>query len=93
MCDPSGISKGSGFVAFSTPEEATEAVSRIYTLVQCMSEVRHFVVTDSGIMMLQMSQLSGKMVESKPLYVAIAQKKEDRRVRLQFCFSWNLPIL
>lgn len=93
MRDPSGISKGSGFVAFSTPEEATEAVSRIYTLVQCMCEVRHFVVTDSGIMMLQMSQLSGKMVESKPLYVAIAQKKEDRRVRLQVCFSWNLPIL
>lgn len=52
-----------------------------------MCEERHFVVTNSGIMMLQMSQLSGKMVESKPLYVAIAQKKEDRRVRLQVCFS------
>ena len=38
MRDPSGISKGSGFVAFSTPEEATEAVSQIYTLVQCMCE-------------------------------------------------------
>ncbi|GMI96724.1 poly(A) binding protein 2, ARABIDOPSIS POLY(A) BINDING 2, POLY(A) BINDING PROTEIN 2 [Hibiscus trionum] len=25
MCDPSGISKGSGFVAFSTPEEASRA--------------------------------------------------------------------
>lgn len=27
MRDPSGISRGSGFVAFSTPEEASRAVS------------------------------------------------------------------
>lgn len=27
MRDPSGVSRGSGFVAFSTPEEATKAVS------------------------------------------------------------------
>jgi len=27
MQDPNGISKGSGFVAFSTPEEASRAVS------------------------------------------------------------------
>jgi len=40
-----------------------------------------------------MSQLSGKMIESKPLYVAIAQRKEDRRVRLQVCFSWNHLVL
>ncbi|KAJ0252055.1 Polyadenylate-binding protein 2 [Hirschfeldia incana] len=60
MRDPSGISKGSGFVAFSTPEEATEA----------------------------MSQMSGKMVESKPLYVAIAQRKEDRRAQ----FSQVRPV-
>lgn len=26
MRDPSGVSKGSGFVAFSTPEEASRAV-------------------------------------------------------------------
>ncbi|KFK30042.1 hypothetical protein AALP_AA7G209600 [Arabis alpina] len=64
MRDPTGISKGSGFVAFSTPEEATEA----------------------------MSQLSGKMIESKPLYVAIAQRKEDRRVRLQAQFSQPRPV-
>ncbi|WZY68214.1 polyadenylate-binding protein 2 isoform X1 [Brassica napus] len=64
MCDPNGINKGSGFVAFSTPEEATEA----------------------------MSQMSGKMVEGKPLYVAIAQRKEDRRVRLQAQFSQVRPV-
>lgn len=29
MRDPNGISRGSGFVAFSTPEEAARAVSYI----------------------------------------------------------------
>lgn len=42
MRDPSGISKGSGFVAFSTPEEATEAVSQLYSLVEYICEGRHF---------------------------------------------------
>ncbi|KAE8703130.1 hypothetical protein F3Y22_tig00110474pilonHSYRG00178 [Hibiscus syriacus] len=31
MRDPSGISKGSGFVAFSTPEEASRAVGSIFS--------------------------------------------------------------
>jgi hypothetical protein len=33
------------------------------------------------------------MVVSKPLYVALAQRKEDRRARLQVCFDFvlNLP--
>nr|KJB79364.1 hypothetical protein B456_013G046000 [Gossypium raimondii] len=57
MRDPSGISKGSGFVAFSTPEEASRALA----------------------------EMNGKMVVSKPLYVAPAQRKEDRRARLQVC--------
>ncbi|KAL4272895.1 hypothetical protein GQ457_13G007630 [Hibiscus cannabinus] len=59
MRDPSGISKGSGFVAFSTPEEASQALS----------------------------EMNGKMVISKPLYVALAQRKEERRARLQAQFS------
>ena len=29
--------------------------------------------------------MNGKMVASKPLYVALAQRKEDRRARLQVC--------
>ncbi|KAJ0241834.1 RNA recognition motif domain-containing protein [Hirschfeldia incana] len=64
MRDPNGISRGSGFVAFSTPEEATKA----------------------------MSEMSGKMIENKPLYVAVAQRKEDRRARLQAQFSQMRPM-
>jgi hypothetical protein len=32
---------------------------------------------------LQLSEMNGKMVSGKPLYVALAQHKEDRRARLQ----------
>ncbi|KAG2298122.1 hypothetical protein Bca4012_009335 [Brassica carinata] len=64
MRDTNGISRGSGFVAFSTPEEATKA----------------------------MAEMSGKMIENKPLYVAVAQRKEDRRARLQAQFSQMRPM-
>uniref|UniRef100_A0A7N0TPX2 Polyadenylate-binding protein n=2 Tax=Kalanchoe fedtschenkoi TaxID=63787 RepID=A0A7N0TPX2_KALFE len=64
MCDPSGISRGSGFVAFTTPEEASRALA----------------------------EMNGKMVVSKPLYVAIAQRKEERRAKLQAQFSQMRPI-
>ncbi|XP_002518733.2 polyadenylate-binding protein 8 [Ricinus communis] len=64
MRDPNGISRGSGFVAFSTPEEASKALM----------------------------EMNGKMVVSKPLYVALAQRKEDRRARLQAQFSQIRPV-
>lgn len=64
MQESSGISKGSGFVAFSTAEEASRALA----------------------------EMNGKMVISKPLYVAIAQRKEDRRARLQAQFSQMRPV-
>lgn len=36
--------------------------------------------------------MNGKMIVSKPLYVALAQRKEERRARLQVYFRiFNLP--
>ncbi|KAI0518927.1 hypothetical protein KFK09_006364 [Dendrobium nobile] len=64
MRDPSGISRGSGFVAFSSPKEASRALA----------------------------EMNGKMVGIKPLYVALAQRKEDRRARLQAQFSQMRPV-
>eukprot|EP00262_Sarcandra_glabra_P021881 TRINITY_DN9428_c4_g1_i1.p1 TRINITY_DN9428_c4_g1~~TRINITY_DN9428_c4_g1_i1.p1 ORF type:complete len:651 (-),score=142.15 TRINITY_DN9428_c4_g1_i1:244-2196(-) len=59
MLDPHGQSRGSGFVAFSTPEDANKAVN----------------------------EMNGKMVGRKPLYVAVAQRKEERKARLQAHFA------
>ncbi|KAF5751188.1 polyadenylate-binding protein 2-like isoform X1 [Tripterygium wilfordii] len=65
MRDPNGMSKGSGFVAFSTPEEASRA----------------------------MLEMNGKMVINKPLFVALAQRKEDRRMKMQAQFSHMQPAM
>ncbi|EPS61542.1 hypothetical protein M569_13255, partial [Genlisea aurea] len=64
MRDPKGISRGSGFVAFVSPEEASRALS----------------------------EMNGKMIVSKPLYVALAQRKEERKAKLQAQFSQIRPI-
>ena len=49
-----GRTKGFGFVCFSSPAEATRAVT----------------------------EMNGRIIVSKPLYVALAQRKEDRRAYL-----------
>ncbi|KAI8811545.1 hypothetical protein BJ742DRAFT_753607 [Cladochytrium replicatum] len=52
--DKTNVSKGFGFVCFSSPDEATKAVT----------------------------EMNGRMLVSKPIYVALAQRKEVRRAQL-----------
>ena len=37
--------------------------------------------------------MNGKMVGTKPLYVALAQRKEERRARLQVSYLYSCPSL
>ncbi|KAI9595915.1 hypothetical protein BDF19DRAFT_343190, partial [Syncephalis fuscata] len=55
MRDEKGVSKGFGFVCFSSPDEATKAVT----------------------------EMNGHMIGIKPIYVALAQRKEVRRSQLE----------
>ena len=58
-----GQSKGTGFVCFTTPDEATKAIT----------------------------EMNGSILGTKPLYVALVQRKEERRANLTNQHMQRLP--
>jgi polyadenylate-binding protein len=89
MLDSHGHSKGSGFVAFSTPEEANKAVS-IQRSVAELHVYFHNRFLSFLLLFVQLNEMNGKLVGRKPLFVAVAQRKEERKAQLQVMLFFNI---
>jgi len=46
----------------------------------------------TSFLSIQLTEMNGKMISGKPLYVAFAQRKDDRKAMLQV-YSSNQPSL
>ncbi|KAK2665044.1 hypothetical protein Ddye_003618 [Dipteronia dyeriana] len=93
-------SLGYGYVNYSNPQDAARALDMLnFTSlngkpIRIMYSHRDPSLRKSGQgnIFIKLQEMNGKMVVSKPLYVALAQRKEDRRARLQAQFSQMRPV-
>ncbi|PKU60460.1 Polyadenylate-binding protein 2 [Dendrobium catenatum] len=80
-----GKSKYFGFVSFENSDDAARAVNELngkkFDEKECCSKASR-----------ELLEMNGKLIGSKHLYVALAQKKEERRAQLQPQFNSRRPV-
>ncbi|KAI3849832.1 hypothetical protein MKW98_026746 [Papaver atlanticum] len=81
MRDASGNSRGFGFVKFQNPDDGAAAV---ILDPQGQSGGSGFVAfSTSEEATKALNEMNAKIIGRKPLYVSVAQRKDDRKARLQ----------